>query len=429
MKERRSDIIYSDPVNEIMGNPPGRILRWGTTIIFTVFCIFILFAWLIKYPDTIPAPVEITTVNPPVILVSKITGRIKFLYIKESESVKAGQLVGVMETTASVDEILLLRQTLDTIIHPEFLNPQKISSFLQLGELQVFYATFLKNISDFNSYTQNDFNGNKILSLEEEIRGIREYINRLKVQEYLFSENYKLESRKYSRDSTLFTGKVIPESQLEISRQSVIRIKTELQEVRLLQSQKAIEISEKRQLILDFRIRKIEEKEKLISVLRESFQNLKAQLDIWGNNYLLISPIDGLATFTRFWSANQSVTKDEPVLTIVPLDPGRFIGRLTLKMQRSGKVTTGQLVNIKLAGYPYLEFGMVRGIVKSKSLVPAADAYIIEIDLPYGLMTLYDKKLDFTQNMQGTAEVITNDVRLLQKIVNPFRYMISRNKR
>ena len=31
----------------------------------------------------------------------------------------------------------------------------------------------------------------------------------------------------------------------------------------------------------------------------------------------------------------------------------------------------------------------VRGIVKSKSLVPSGDAYVIEIDLPDGLTTLY----------------------------------------
>ncbi len=72
---------------------------------------------------------------------------------------------------------------------------------------------------------------------------------------------------------------------------------------------------------------------------------------------------------------------------------------------------------------------MVRGIVKSKSLVPSDDSYIIEISLPEGLTTLYGKNLDFTQNMQGTAEIITDDLRLLQKIMNPFRYLVSRNKR
>ena len=163
--------------------------------------------------------------------------------------------------------------------------------------------------------------------------------------------------------------------------------------------------------------------------MRESFLNLKAQINLWKNTYLLISPIQGVVSFTKFWSANQSVIKDEPVVSIVPLEPGNFLGRINLKMQRSGKVKSGMLVNIKLSGYPYLEYGIVRGIVKSKSLVPSGDAYVIDIALPNGLTTLYGKPLDFTQNMQGTAEIITEDIRLLQKIVNPFRYMISKNKK
>lgn len=429
MKEIKPDIIYSDPVNEIMGNPPGRILRWGTTIMLIVFCIFVLFAWIIKYPDTIPSQLEITTVNPPVTLVSKMTGRIKYLYVKDRDSVSINQLVGVMETTASIEQIRLLRQLVDTIYYPGSLSLAVIPSLNQLGELQEYYALFLKNVSDFNSYRVNDYYGNKILSLEEEIRGIQEYLNRLKVKETLFRENKRLEEKKYGRDSVLYSGKVIPESQFEISRQALIGINIELQQVRLEQSEKSIAVSEKNQLLIDYRIRKIEEKEKLESVLRESLENLRAKLDMWENNFLLISPINGIATFTRFWSANQSVVKDEPVLTIVPLEQGKFIGRVTLKMLRSGKVIPGRLVNIKLSGYPYLEYGMVRGVVKSKSLVSSEDAYIIEIDLPNGLTTLYGKKLDFTQNMQGTAEIITDDIRLLQKIINPFRYMISRNKR
>ena len=193
--------------------------------------------------------------------------------------------------------------------------------------------------------------------------------------------------------------------------------------------QNRLRLAEKRQLLQDYRINRIEEREKLISILGESFLNLKAQINIWENTYLLISPIDGIVSFTKFWSANQSVVKDEPVVNVVPLETGNFLGRINLKMQRSGKVKTGQLVNIKLSGYPYLEYGMVRGIVKSKSLVPAGDAYVIEIELPDGLTTLYGKKLDFTQNMQGTAEIITENIRLLQKIVNPFRYLVSKNKR
>jgi HlyD family secretion protein len=71
---------------------------------------------------------------------------------------------------------------------------------------------------------------------------------------------------------------------------------------------------------------------------------------------------------------------------------------------------------------------MVRGIINSKSLVPSENEYIIEITLPQGLTTLYGKELEFTQNMQGIAEIITSDMSLLQRIVNPFRYLASKNR-
>ena len=412
-----------------MGKPPRRILRWGTTILFLIFILFILLAWLIKYPDIIPAPVLITTTNPPVTLVTKITGHIKSLYVKEREKVKAGQLVAVMETTASVNEIELLKQTIDTVKTPEILTYTMLPLFSELGELQSYYGAFLKNLSDLNNYISNDSYGSKIVSLNNEIIGIQEFIDRLITKEKLYSENQRIEAKNYNRDSLLRAGNVIPESELERAHQSLLKVNIDLQQAKLDHSAKSIELAEKRQLLNDDKISRIDDKQKLVSLLRESFLNLKAQVSLWENTYLLITPIDGIVSFTKFWSANQSVVKDEPVVSIVPVETGNFLGRIDLKMERSGKVKTGELVNIKLSGYPYLEYGMVRGIVKSKSLVPSSDTYIIEIELPNGLTTLYGIPLDFTQNMQGTAEIITKNIRLLQKIVNPFRYMATKNRK
>ena len=62
-------------------------------------------------------------------------------------------------------------------------------------------------------------------------------------------------------------------------------------------------------------------------------------------------------------------------------------------------------------------------------MVPSGDAYVIEIELSNGLTTLYGKQLGFTQNMQGTAEIITDDRSLLSRIVSPFRYLLSMNRR
>lgn len=412
-----------------MGRPPKKILQWGTTLIFAVFLLLIILAWLIKYPDTIPAQVEITTENPPVTLTSKISGRIKKLYVRNRDTVPSGKLLAVIETAASLSDIELLNKLIDTISKPEYLTINLVPGFSELGELQSYWASFQKYTSDYQMFIKNDFYGNKIISTIGEINSLMQYIDRLKVKEELFIENQNLEAKKYKRDSVLYMEKVFSESDLERSRQAFIRINIELQQVRLDHSAKLIEIAEKNQLLQDYRIQRSGEKEKLLSVLNESFLNLKAQLKIWENNYLLISPISGVVTFTSFWHGDQTVTKDEPVLNIIPEETGDYVGRINLKMQRSGKVKEGQSVNIKLSGYPYLEYGMLKGVVKTISLVPSGDAYVIEINLPSGFKTLYGKELEFTQNMQGIAEIITQDTRLLQKIINPFRHLVSKNKR
>jgi HlyD family secretion protein len=429
MSDKKPEIKYSEPVREIMGTPPGRILKWGTTVIFSVFILFILFAWFIKYPDLIPSPVEITTENPPVILVSKITGRIKHLYVSDKGIVKNGQILAVMEMAASIDAIETLRLFADTVANITALSPGSVPYLSELGEIQTFFGTFFKNLTDYNNSVRNDYYGKKIEAVNDGLKGLMTYLERLKENEKLYSENLDLEITKFRRDSILSVGKTIPPSEYEKSRQALLRQRMDLQQVRLEISSKNIEITSNKQLLQEYSVNRKDEREKLSSALDESFRNLKAQIKIWENNYLLISPVDGIVTFTKFWSENQSVNKDESVLAIVPDNPGKFIGRMYLKMQRSGKVKPGQDVNIKLSGYPYLEYGMIRGKIKTKSLVPTSDTYVIEIDLPNGLTTLYDRKLDFNQNMQGVAEIITDNMRLLQKIVNPFRYLLSKNKK
>ena len=428
MKEKTPEILYSDPVREIISNPPARIIRWGTFVIALVFLLLIILAWIIRYPDIVPATIEITTQNPPVTLATKITGHIKKLYVSDRERVSSDHLLAVMETTASIPEVEALKLITDTIGEPKKLNVFSIPAFSKLGELQTYYASFVKALQDYDTYMQNDFYGSKMISITEEIEALQDYIKRMKVKEKLISENLKLEKKQFNRDSVLHVDKVLSESEYENSRKIYNDSKLELQQVRLEESKNILAVAEKNQLYQDYRIKREEERQNLSSVLNETFLNLKAQINIWRNNYLLISPIEGVVTFTKFWSENQLVMKDEPVLSIVPFETGDLVGRINLKMQRSGKVLTGQKVNIKLSGYPYLEYGMVRGIVKTKSLVPSGNAYIIEVDFPSGLTTLYGRKLEFTQNMQGNAEIITDDFHLLQRVINPFRYLASKNR-
>jgi HlyD family secretion protein len=142
---------------------------------------------------------------------------------------------------------------------------------------------------------------------------------------------------------------------------------------------------------------------------------------VWELNYLVKSPVVGEVTFSKFWSKNQNVAKGEIVFTVIPSAESRLVGKVQLKRIGSGKVKPGQRVNIKFDNYPYMEYGMVEGKVNRISMVPTNDYYALEVDLPKGLVSTYGKTFEFNNEIQGSSEIVTEDLRLIQRIFNPIK--------
>ncbi|MBE9511074.1 MAG: HlyD family efflux transporter periplasmic adaptor subunit, partial [Bacteroidetes bacterium] len=186
-------------------------------------------------------------------------------------------------------------------------------------------------------------------------------------------------------------------------------------------------ISKLEQEILDIRQQYTDKKKELELQLIESFENLTASISSWDHQFVLRSSSTGKVSFTKYWAKGQSVTEGERVLTIIPEDTGEIIGKIALDMKRSGKVKQGQKINIKFDNYPYLEYGMVEGAVNKISLVPAENIYTVEVSLVDGLRTFYGVELEFTQEMQGTAEIITEKRRLLKRLVDPIKFIFEKN--
>jgi len=75
-----------------------------------------------------------------------------------------------------------------------------------------------------------------------------------------------------------------------------------------------------------------------------------------------------------------------------------------------------------LANYPNQEFGMLVGKIKNISLISDKNGnYLIDVSLPNNLITTYNKELAFKQEMQGTAEIITEDLRLAERFFYQLR--------
>ena len=104
-------------------------------------------------------------------------------------------------------------------------------------------------------------------------------------------------------------------------------------------------------------------------------------------------------------------------MAIIPPNGKDIVGFVSLQMSGSGKVKEGQRVVIKFDSYPYQEYGVVEGTVLAKALLPKNDKVIsVRVDLPKGLMTSYNKTLKFDQQMQGSAEIITEERRFIERL-------------
>ena len=100
-------------------------------------------------------------------------------------------------------------------------------------------------------------------------------------------------------------------------------------------------------------------------------------------------------------------------------------GKALLPVQGSGKVKVGQRVNVRLTNFPDQEFGYLIGRVESISNIPTPEGfYVLEIIFPSGLTTNYDRQLPLTRQMAGSAEIITDDLRLIERFLMPVRKLI-----
>ena len=102
-----------------------------------------------------------------------------------------------------------------------------------------------------------------------------------------------------------------------------------------------------------------------------------------------------------------------------------FRNKIKAPAANSGKIKSGQKVQIKMLNYPSDEFGELNGKVKTISLTPDENGnYLIDVELPNKLITTYNKEIGFRQEMQGTADIVTEDLRLIERFFYQLKNII-----
>ena len=429
----RGDNYYSEPVQEIMGSIPSWITRWGVTVIAGIFALIIIGCCIIRYPQTLTSSITLTSENPPSDLASRYDGLLDTVCVVNGQKVSGGDLVALLSTPADYGDIMAVRAILDSLSSrerdalPDAVSSPDLYENYRLGDLQSSWSELVRSCRAYLNWSEIDQSGHQKRLVEEQIGKNREYYGDLLVQKAVLEQDMRYEQAGLERDSLLMAEGAISRAEYEATLKNWTSKKGSLASFEATLTSTQLSILLLRQQLTELEIqRQNEETEHLRGIMQQASQ-LKAQVAQWLEQYAVISPADGTVSLQKVWSRGQHVMVGDVIASIVPDEGDRVIGRLQVPSSGFGKVEEGQTVNVRLNGFPYMEFGVLKGVVESIPAVPQtvttaegnSIAYTVEVSFPDSLVTTYGKELPMVQQMDGTAEIITRDRRLIGQFIDP----------
>jgi HlyD family secretion protein len=155
---------------------------------------------------------------------------------------------------------------------------------------------------------------------------------------------------------------------------------------------------------------------------QQNLNTLQSTIESWKNKYLLISPTDGLIYFSGLLQEKQTLKIGTEIMFVGIQNQG-FFGEIRVPQTNFGKVKVGQKVLVKFQGYPFEEYGAVEGEIATISQLPSLDNsfFIATVNLPNGLKTNFNKNLSYKIGMTASAEIITEDLRLIERLFYQIR--------
>lgn len=427
MPEEQNNIqtkLRSEEVQEILTRIPGWMTRWGISLIFGIIALLFFMAWFIRYPDVIKGTAQITTSEPPVKLVIKSAGEVEHLFYADHANVQKNKTIAIIKSTLSEDARSFLFNELGkirTAYETNSLGQLKLTETnLVFGDLQLHFSelkTTIKNYQHLVNDQNTHFN----------IRNISQQIANQKALQQIIAKQLKSASKlminaesKFKSDRILFEKGVISQAEF-FEREKMYEGTTG--EISNLEKNKitvAIEITNLEKQLNDLKYDFNQRQNTFILELGAQIKLMESILLSWTRSYQVLAPVSGKLSYLQTVSENQYVEQGTKMFAIIPKNQD-FIANLKIPKSGYGKVQKGQKVILNIDNFPSYEYGQLIGKVESVSLIPNEENYLVRVKLPQKLRTTYKKELHYTPEMSGTAEIVTEDLRITDRIFNQFR--------
>ena len=394
--------LHSEPVQEIMGRPPGWLVRSGIAVIVTVVVLLVVGSRFVKYPEILPAEITINAYNLPAQVKARSSGRIDTVFVEDGMHVDEGSPLALIENAANYGYVVLLKKQLATTKRD---SVWPIDQDLRLGSIQESYLSFVQAANDYLFFLEKDYASVLIASKKEQIKVMEENLRNQKERLRISNEQLAIAYDRFRIDSTLYMEKAIAKVTFQESKKTYMQQQMSHQSLLSEAENLKLSLLQTKQTVTELEQGQAEQKHGYYMRLCVARDQMEAQITQWEKNYLLVSPTNGVVAITKYWQKNQNITAGETMMTVVPDGAS--------------------------ADYPYMEFGFIQVTLSSISMLPYNDetkgnVYVLEVSLPDSLVTQYGTHIPYRPEMTGVAEVITDDLSVLDRLLNPIRTVLKR---
>lgn len=413
--------LKSEEVQAIIERMPTDWTRWIAICVGALIATVLLLGFVIKYPDTVDGRISVTAVTAPVRLVANANGRIILLQPNNS-FIEENTVISYIENGADYKHILWVDSLLVSRLASENLVSRLPDSLL-LGEASSAYNAFMLAYLQYERLAGSLIYTTMLQNLQGKIRSDRLVVENLN-DELKLKTHILMDSREQlQKDSLLFAKKVISEYDYLKQRATHLALKEACLSLQSSVFMKLSEISQSELEMQRIRSEESENKEKAYSELITQKNALANAIRQWKEHYLQYSPAAGELEYLGFWRDNSFIRTGQELFSVIP-DRNNILGEVLIPSYGAGKVEVGQTVNVKIDNYPYDEYGLLKGIVKSVSRITnkvetangTSNSYLAVISFPEGTVTNFGKLLPLDFETKGTAEIITRRKRLIERL-------------
>lgn len=380
--------------------------------LLTAFTAFLFFSthW-IYWPEELIGEVTIFTGSPPVLIKAGATARLLDLAVAENDKVNEGHYLGLLDDNVTLADYQAFKAWLSVYVKNGFTKkPVFPETWWNLGSLSPAFTAFADQLLRWERHLTVDHPDKEVAHLAALLEQEKSLLEAEGQNRYWADSSFRAANHTYQMYQQLFEERAISQAEILRYRQEWISQWQKQSNQKSLMGQLQQKVLQNSHEIEKRWADYLKAEKQLLHGLQTALFQLTTATQNWEQQFVLVSPVSGTVTLTKKWMGQEWVQAGDEILAILPQNPAISV-KCEIAPTKAGKLAKGQSVTIRLANYPWREFGILKAEVETVSPLLRDENYQVWLNCPESV-TDRDFVLPLGQELKGEASIIVKPARL-----------------